>query len=198
MSLQTLAAGFHDPVFDSQAAFRAAMWAMARPGLPAPLATDLTPPAPLNREAAALVLALCDFETPLWLDATLAGVPAVADFLRFHTGAPIVSDPALARFAVIADPLEMPELSAFAAGTPEFPDASATLILQVATLTGEGLWLEGPGIQGMIGLGAAPLPDHFTSQLAANRRLFPLGVDLLLAGAGAVVGLPRSVTVREG
>ncbi len=198
MSFQTLAAGFADPVFDSQAAFRSAMWAMARPGRPAPLATDLTPPAPLNREAAALVLALCDFETPLWLDDTLAGAPAVVDFLRFHTGAPLVADPAAARFAVIAQPADMPELSAFCGGTPEFPDASATLILQVERLTGEGLLLEGPGVKDTIGLGATPLPHHFTVKLAANRRLFPLGVDLLLAGAGAVVGLPRSVTVREG
>jgi alpha-D-ribose 1-methylphosphonate 5-triphosphate synthase subunit PhnH len=34
---------------------------------------------------AALALALCDADTPLWHD----GGAAVADWLRFHTGAPL-------------------------------------------------------------------------------------------------------------
>ncbi|MBS9478540.1 phosphonate C-P lyase system protein PhnH [Ancylobacter radicis] len=198
MSVQTLAAGFQDNVLESQSVFRAAMDAMARPGRVVPLVCALAPPAPLNAEAAALVLALCDYETPLWLDARLAAEPAVAEFLRFHTGAAIVAEPMAARFALVAEPLEMPEFSAFAPGTPDYPDASVTLILQVSGFAGAGWALQGPGIKGETRFGAAPLPHDFTARMAANRALFPLGVDLLLAGAGGVVGLPRSVTVREG
>jgi alpha-D-ribose 1-methylphosphonate 5-triphosphate synthase subunit PhnH len=193
-----LAKGFDDPVGDSQAAFRAAMWALARPGRVEPLATDLNPPAPLSPEAASLALALCDYETPLWLDATLAAVPEVADFLRFHTGAAILEEPGEARFAILSDPLEMPDFGAFPQGSPEFPDASATLIVQVAGFSDARFILEGPGIKGKTPFGAAPLPADFATRMAANRALFPRGVDLLLVGPGGVAGLPRSVTVREG
>lgn len=197
MSASGLARGFDDPVFDAQATFRAAMAALARPGRIEPLRAALSPPAPLAPEAAALVLALCDYETPLWLDPALVRVPAVADFLRFHTGAPIVAEPTEARFAVIADTAEMPDFAAFAQGSPDFPDISATLILQVEAFTG-GLALEGPGIKGRMTFGAAPLPADFIARMGENRAAFPLGVDLLLAGAGGVAGLPRSVTVWEG
>lgn len=197
MSAQALATGFSDPVAGSQATFRAAMWALSRPGRVAPLDAGLAPPAPLIPEAAALALALCDYETPIWLDEALAAMPAVAEFLRFHTGATIVSDPAEARFALIAEPMEMPDFAAFAQGTPDYPDASATLIVQVDHFSG-GLLLEGPGIEGRVGFGATPLPADFAARMTANRALFPLGVDLLLAGPGGVAGLPRSVTVWEG
>lgn len=197
MAANALARGFDDPVLDSQATFRAAMSALARPGRVEPIAARLAPPAPLSPEAAALVLALCDYETPLWLDAALARVPDVGAFLRFHTGAPIVEAPAEARFALIAEPVEMPDFQDFAQGSPEFPDASATLVVQVEAFAG-GLLLEGPGIRGRAAFGATPLPAGFIDRMAANRAGFPLGVDLLLAGAGGVAGLPRSVTVREG
>lgn len=198
MSAQVLARGFDDPVGESQAAFRAAMWALARPGRVEVLATDLAPPAPLLPEAAALALALCDYETPLWLDAALAAVPEVTDFLRFHTGAAILEEPGEARFAILSDPLEMPDFNAFPQGSPEFPDASATMIVQVAGFSDARFILEGPGIKGQTPFGATPLPGDFVARMAANRALFPRGVDLLLAGPGGVAGLPRSVTVREG
>ncbi|MGA0563612.1 phosphonate C-P lyase system protein PhnH [Ancylobacter sp. VNQ12] len=198
MGAQSLSAGFADPVFDAQAVFRAAMWALARPGRVEPVNAGLMPPAPLSPEAAALVLALCDYETPIWLDAALAAAPDVAQFLRFHTGASIVDDPGAARFALIADPLAMTDFAAFAQGSPEFPDASTTLIVQVAGFGAAGFTLEGPGIEGTVGFAATPLPEDLAARMAANRALFPLGVDLLLAGAGGVAGLPRSLTVRKG
>ncbi|MBS7545743.1 phosphonate C-P lyase system protein PhnH [Ancylobacter oerskovii] len=195
--MQELARGFADPVLEAQDVFRAAMRALSRPGRPQRLVTELAPPAPLTPEAAALALALCDYETPVFLDATLAAERAVGDFLAFHTGAPITADPGEARFAFISNPLEMLDFSAFAPGSPEFPDASTTLVLQITGFTGRGLSLEGPGIKGRIGFGAAPLPAGFAARMAANRALFPRGVDLLLAGAGEVAGLPRSTIVGE-
>ena len=195
---QSLALGFAAPVRDAQAAFRAAMWAFARPGRPRPVAADLVPPAPLSPVAAALVLALADYETPLWLDAALAAEPEVAQFLRFHAGAPIVTEPGKAAFALIADSANLPEFNVFSQGTPSYPDRSAMLILQVERFTGSGLTLEGPGIDGRIAFGAGPLPADFVSKINANHAGFPLGIDLLLAGSEGVVGLPRSVRVREG
>lgn len=201
MSPQALAAalspGFPDPVLDSQSAFRAIMWALARPGTVEPLNAALAPPAPLSVEAAAIALALADYETPLWLDPTLAAGSEVGAYLRFHTGAPIVSEPEAARFALIADPLSMPDFSIFAQGSPDYPDASASLILQVERFGATGLELEGPGIAGVRGFGAAPLPADIIARWARNRALFPRGIDLILAGPGGIAGLPRSVAIRE-
>lgn len=188
-----LAAGFADPVHDSQRTFRALMRAMAEPGVPVPLASDLAPPPPLSPEMAAAALALVDYETPVFLDRTLAAAPEVARFLRFHTGAPIVAEPREARFALIGDGAALPDLALFAQGEPDYPDRSATLIVQVAELGGDALALEGPGIAGRRPFGAAPLPADFAARLAANRAGFPLGVDLILCGPGTVAGLPRSV-----
>ncbi|UDQ90336.1 phosphonate C-P lyase system protein PhnH [Xanthobacter autotrophicus] len=193
-----LAAGFADPVHDAQCSFAAVMRAMAEPGLAVPLASDLDPPAPLSREAAACALALLDYETPVFLDAALSAAPAVAAFLRFHTGAPVVDDPAAARFALIADGAALPDFGAFAQGEPDYPDRSATLIVQVQELGAGALVLAGPGIKGRRSVSAAPLPADLPARLAANRALYPLGIDLILTaqgpdGLGAVMGLPRSV-----
>ena len=190
---QPLAHGFADPVHEAQAVFRAAMVALSRPGRLRPLLTALAPPAPLTPELAALALALTDADTPVWLDAPLGANPAVAAFLRFHTGAPIVDEPGRAAFALIADPARCPAFTAFAQGSLAYPDASATLILAVATLSdGTGLAFEGPGIRGTARLDAAPLPADWPSRLVRNQAGFPQGIDLLFAAPGQLAALPRS------
>lgn len=188
-----LARGFSDPVHDSQGVFRTVMDALARPSLVRPLVSDLTPPAPLTPELAAIALTLADADTPLWLDESLSRVPEIAEFLRFHTGASIVAAPAGATFALIADPRHCPPFRGFAQGTPDYPDASATLILAVDRLSGEGgLGFDGPGIRGRVHLDAAPLPADWSERLQANHAGFPQGIDLLFVAPGLVAGLPRS------
>ena len=190
--------GFRDPVHDAQAVFRAAMEALSRPGLVRALPADLDPPEPLTPELAALALALSDADTPLWLDAPLVRSPEVAAYLRFHTGAPVVANPADAAFALIADPAACPDFSAFAPGTPDYPDGSATLILALDRLTeDDGPAFAGPGIRGRVRLDAGPLPAAWPARLAANHALFPRGIDLLLTAPGRVAGLPRSARVLE-
>lgn len=190
-----LAAGFADPVHDAQRTFRALMAALAEPARPVPLVAPLAPPAPLTAELAAVALALADYETPLWLDAPLAAAPQVGAFLRFHTGAPVVDDPAAARFALIGDPEALPDFSRFAQGEPDYPDRSATLVLAVQRFSDGPLTVFGPGIAGRRGFGAAPLPGDFAARLQANGTLHPLGVDLILCAPGAVAGLPRTTRI---
>jgi alpha-D-ribose 1-methylphosphonate 5-triphosphate synthase subunit PhnH len=193
----TLTPGFTDAVFDAQRAFRAVMAALARPGTVEALASDLKPPAPLTPALAAVALTLTDHDTPVWLDARLAAAPDVAAFLRFHAGAPIVAEPAAAAFALITDPLAMPPLGAFAQGTDAYPDRSATLIIRVERFSGTALTLSGPGIKGSTAFAASPLPFDFVEQIAANRALFPRGVDLVLCAPQQVAALPRSVRLKE-
>lgn len=188
---------FRDAVREAQAVFRLAMRALASPGQIDRLDTLLAPPAPLVAPAAALLLTLCDYETPVWLDAALADSAEVAAFLRFHTGARLVASPAEAAFAVIADPAHMPALAAFAQGTPDYPDRSTTLILQVETLAPTGWTLEGPGMRGATRFSAAPLPADFVTQMRTNRAAFPCGVDIFFATRTLLAALPRSVHLAE-
>ncbi|GGK30179.1 phosphonate C-P lyase system protein PhnH [Salinarimonas ramus] len=198
MDTLALAPGFADPVIEAQGAFRAVMEALARPGTLQRLPVAIAPPAPLTPALAAIALTLADHEAPLWLDVPLARVPAVADWLRFHTGARIVTDGCEAAFALIADPAGMPGFEAFALGEQAFPDRSTTLVLACERLeSGAGLHLEGPGIRESARLAASPLPKDFLARFRANGALFPRGVDVLLTAGDRVAGLPRTTMIRE-
>jgi alpha-D-ribose 1-methylphosphonate 5-triphosphate synthase subunit PhnH len=101
-----------------------------------------------DTSAAAIALTLFDYDTPVWLDKQLAQSESVKAFLRFHTGAPIVSGPVEAAFALIADPANMLPLASFNQGSAEYPDTSTTLILTGQNLNNtDGVVLEGPGIK---------------------------------------------------
>lgn len=188
----TMPSGFSDPVFEGQAAFRALMDAMARPGLIVTAGTSLQPPDGLMPGAAAAVLAMCDFETAVWLSPSLAA-GAAGPFVRFHAGAPLVMDPARAAFAVLDlqhDPLRLTD---FAQGDPEYPDRSTTILVQVTSLTGgKPMAVAGPGIAGIADMRVAGLPDDFALQWQSNRASFPLGVDLVFVSGDELVALPRS------
>lgn len=187
--------GFVEPVRDAQRVFRAVMTALAEPGRVVPVDDTPVPPGSAGRTAAAVLLALADYETPLWLSPALRGDGSLAAFLRFHTGAPLVEDAGRAAFALVSAN-DFNGLEGFSIGSLDDPDRSATVVLDVAGLAGEGpLTLRGPGIPGLRRLGVAPLPAALVPALAANRGLYPRGVDLVLAAPGAVAGLPRSTTV---
>jgi len=189
-TMSDLPAGFADKVFDAQSTFRAVMEAMARPGSVQRVTADVVAPPGLMRGAAAITLTLFDHDTPIWLDPQLA---AVAAWLKFHTGAPVVADPATSSFALVADGAALPDLECFALGDNEYPDRSTTLILQVGSLTqGPDYELRGPGIDGTTTLRASVSPADLFEQLAINARLFPRGIDLLLVHDDAMVAIPRT------
>jgi alpha-D-ribose 1-methylphosphonate 5-triphosphate synthase subunit PhnH len=194
-----LAAAFADPVHEAQACFRAVMAALARPGTIQPVLGLADAPAPLSPIAAAIALTLADYETPVFLDAPLAANPEVARYLAFHTGAKVTASPSTASFALVADPMALGDLADFALGTDTYPDRSTTLILQVESLTAAAadarLLLAGPGIKGTTAFSVAGLPADIAARLAANRALFPRGVDLIFAGPTGVAALPRTTRV---
>src|ERR1700704_3923207 len=159
-----LAPAFPAPVVANQVVFRAVMDAVARPGEVRALPPVVGAPSPLSDTAAAL--ALLDYETPLWLDPPLATMPAVAEWIRFHTGARLTADPQQAAFAIIADPAHALPFDRFALGTSEYPDRSTTLVLQVDRFgVGESLSLAGPGIADVRTFSAAPLPADLHDRL---------------------------------
>jgi alpha-D-ribose 1-methylphosphonate 5-triphosphate synthase subunit PhnH len=185
-------------VFAAQSVFRKVMDATARPGSIFSVAPVAGSPAVLAPAAAAIALTLFDHDTPVWLDPALRSSGEVAAWLRFQTGCPIETDPARSAFAIVSDAATAPSFESFAAGTQDYPDRSTTLILQVNTLTnGPELTLSGPGIRGVANLRAGSLPEDFLARRAANRALFPRGVDLLLVAGHELAALPRTTVVAR-
>ncbi len=192
-----IAPGFRDPVFQSQATFRAVLDALAEPGRERPVEGIAEAPTPLTPVAAAVIATLADFETMVWRDATLR-TPEIDAWLAFHTGAPAVSDPYRAAFALVGAFEVCPDFADFASGTDIDPSTSTTLILAVADFRGGRRYrLSGPGIDGTREVTIAGGPADLSDRLAANGALFPRGVDLILAGPTSVMGLPRTTRLVE-
>ncbi|MBG0774811.1 MAG: phosphonate C-P lyase system protein PhnH [Desulfovibrionaceae bacterium] len=187
--------GMANPVMDCQAVFRALLLTMSRPGTIATLGRRLAPPAPLTPAAAAVFLTLADMDTPVWLGD--AATPELCTYLRFHCGCPIVREPGRAAFALVADGRRLPELDGFAAGHQEYPERSATLVLQVTGFdTASGVRLTGPGVNGETVLGVDGLSPGFWPAFMDNHSRFPLGYDAILCSEDEIAALPRSVRVE--
>jgi len=161
----------------------------ARPGTLHPV-PGIFPPAPLSQAAGALLLTLVDDETPLHL-AGAADARGVRDWIAFHTGAPLVPAEEC-RFAVGTWPALWP-VTRFDPGTSDYPDRSATLIVEMAELRCEGVRLTGPGIEIEAALN---LPE--VEAFAANRARYPLGVDFYFCAGRTIAALPRSTDVEGG
>ena len=188
MTPEALLGGFANASIDAARGFRAALEVMARPGRIEDL-SGAQPPQPLSVAAGGLILTLCDATTPVHL-AGAHDCPALRDWITFHTGAPLVGAEA-AQFA-IGTWAALTPVDRFAIGQPDYPDRSATLIIEMPDLSTEGPRLTGPGIKGTARLS---LPE--TAAFAANQALFPLGFDCFLTAGTEVAGLPRSTRVEE-
>ena len=187
MLAETLEGGFADTPVDAAHAFRAVLTALSRPGTIL-TAASAAPPAPLSRAAGTVLLTFADHETPLYL-APGHDTPEIRDWLTFHTGAPVVG-PETAVFA-LGDWASLAPLDRYGIGTPEYPDRSATLIVEVDTLTDTGARLTGPGIETAASLS---LPE--IEAFRRNRALFPLGLDFIFTCGDRLAGLPRSTIVE--
>ena len=183
-----LTGGFADAPVEAARAFRSALTALARPGRIETLA-GAQAPAPFSPAAATLLLTLGDGETPLYL-AGAHDTGAARDWIAFHIGAPIVGA-GQAVFAIGGWEALAP-LDAFPAGTAEYPDRSATLIVDVEALEAKGPRLTGPGIQSEAYLN---LPE--TAAFRANRALFPRGLDFFFTAGDRVAALPRTTIVED-
>jgi alpha-D-ribose 1-methylphosphonate 5-triphosphate synthase subunit PhnH len=187
-----LAPGFADPVLDAQGSFRALLDAMARPGRIATLPALPEAPEGLEPAAACVALALCDVDTPVWLDDAARGAAA---WLRFHCGCRIFHDAAAASFVFAMR--AAPAMAALDAGDNQYPDRSATLVLSVTSFgMGVALRLSGPGIDGAVIVEVAGLPESFIADRAANRQKFPRGVDCVLVSGCQALCLPRTTIVE--
>ncbi len=212
--LSEIGAGFSDLSLGSQTVFRAALQALSHPGRPVEVVHDARVPLRGHAASAALLLALMDAGSRLWLSPSLAGGNTAA-WLRFHTGCSLVDEHAQAHFAWAADPGEMPSLERFAQGSARYPDRSATCLIDVQSLLASlprvpalvdaaekstGFILRGPGIRDQVRLRVGGLSRKMATRFARARTdtnaSFPCGVDIFLATARQIVGLPRTTRIE--
>lgn len=184
---EAMTGGFADAPVQSARAFRAALDALSRPGRIVAV-QGVQPPAPLSVAAGVLLLTLADGTTPVHL-AGAFDCAVLRDWITFHCGAPLVGADAAA-FAV-GDWSALHPIDRFAIGRADYPDRSATLIVELDHLTASGARLAGPGIADVAHLS---LPDIAAFQ--DNRALFPLGFDTFLTCGDRLAGLPRSIRVE--
>ena len=144
MQTNILSGGFADAAIQSAHAFRSVMEAMARPGTIQNL-EGASPPSPLSPAAGAVLLTLCDTETPLYL-AGCMDCDDVRAWVSFHVGAPLCGSGALyvcnrhlGRARAACHDIQ--------SALPEHPNRSATLIVDSAPLSQTGAKLTGPGDQ---------------------------------------------------
>ena len=193
----TLETAFMIPVKDAQHSFRRLLKAMSEPGVIVALHQLKRGCQPLNIATTSVLLTLADNDTPVWLAAPLSN-DIVNQSLRFHTNAPLVSQPEQAPFAVTDEAISSEQLNALSTGTAVAPEAGATLILQVASLSGgRMLRLTGAGIaeERMI---APQLPESILHELTERPHPFPLGIDLILTCGERLLAIPRTTHVEVG
>ena len=198
--LSRLRAGFSEEAMGSQAVFRAALQALSHPGRCVPMVHDAQIPDGAQSASAALLLALLDTETRIWLSPRLAASGAAA-WLQFHTGCTRVTQPADAQFVWVALGDKLPDLADLGQGSDTYPDQSTTCVVDVEAIDAEpaigfGWVLRGPGIASECRVQIDGLQTDFLAQWTANHTRFPRGVDVFLAAGTSLLGLPRTTRMN--
>ncbi|MCF8468527.1 MAG: phosphonate C-P lyase system protein PhnH [Sneathiella sp.] len=193
---QPLAVGFNDKVMDATACFRAVLDAMSRPASLQALPVSLAAPRGLQAGTVAVLLTLADMDTPVWL-APECDTPEARAHLRFHVGCPIIDGPAQAVFAVMSVDRDLSVTGELALGSAEYPDRSATVILESEGLIdGEGPIFSGPGFKEPRRFCVEEQPAALWSHIAANQALFPRGLDWIFTSPTHLAALPRTTRIE--
>ena len=196
MTLHVVSPGFESPPRQAALCFRAILNAMSRPGKVVNTPVTLQQVDGFNPVSAMIALTLCDHETAVWLEPTFDA--ATRDYLAFHCNSPVTADVRIADFAFFAKCPDAGQLQALKTGTPDYPDRSATAVIQVPGFGGgTSLRLAGPGIKGSAWLSVDGLEPEFWSWWRGNNVSFPLGVDVIFTSGDAVAALPRTTRVLE-
>lgn len=192
---ETLLRGFDSPVDDCGRVFRTLLDAISHPGRIVPASGPAEHPDTLSDSASAVLLTLCDYTTPVWLEENKA-TREVTEYLRFHAAAPLASESSRAAFAVLGGGTPLtPER--FFRGTSDYPDRAATVIVDVAGFEIDAqVRLSGPGINGVAAVGAVGLPSAFWEEMQNNNAAFPLGIDVILTAPGQLCAIPRSTSIE--
>jgi alpha-D-ribose 1-methylphosphonate 5-triphosphate synthase subunit PhnH len=112
---------------------------------------------------------------------------ALRDWITFHCGAPFVAADK-AHFAY--GTWDALPLDTFPLGSSDYPDRSATLIVELPELTNSGAVLRGPGIKDQAHLSLPAI-----APFQRNAALFPRGLDFIFTCGDRLAALPRSTRI---
>lgn len=180
-----------DSVHDGRTAFLSCMRAMCEPGTPIelPCVPQICEHAELD-SAAAILLALLDRGLSLGVSGGHAAHRA-ASMVIDETGA-ARADVADAGWVLVHGPAA-DTIAHARRGTRLAPEAGATLVV-AASGEPHTMSVTGPGVAARSTV-FIPLDAVAVRAFTAANSLLPCGVDLLIATANCVIGLPRSVTL---
>jgi len=197
--VQTLAHWPHDfdePIPGSQDTFRAIFAAMEHPGQLVTIHQNPDAPDIFNWASAATCLTLLDRETPVWID--IDQQSSAVSWLQYCCQSSVVTEPCMANFAIVTQPLNMPDLENFRIGTYEYPENATTLLVQVDDiLPGAEYQKSGIGVDQRAHLELRGLPDHFWHQWRQLSGRHPLGIDVFITCEDVLTALPKSDMYRN-
>lgn len=193
--------GYCDRVAAARLVHRRVMAALTWPGSRQPLPLPEDRPDGLPPVAAALMLALCDSDTPVYLPSGLALSRWCATWLRLHCQAAVVDDPGSARYLLCRRDDDLPlsrilyARSNGALPGDEDPLRDRTLLLEVASLRG-GLSVciqSDHDTRREVIVDIDALPTAVLGSCCKQDAHAPLGIDIIAFDADSIIALPRGV-----
>lgn len=187
----------YDTIFDAQKHFRVLLDVMAKPGKIAYLERPhVRPPGKLYPATGLIAFALFNSDCSF---AFVGNFPGESEYIQVNTGAPMALLEE-ADFVLFPQPGRyydrLPEVKT---GIPEYPDQSATLLIQVDQLSktpipgGLTLHLEGPGIDGHTQVSVAGILPEWLEAIRQANKAYPLGIDVFwIDRHQGICGLPRT------
>ena len=200
--LSDIPAGFGNEHQSSQQIFRSALKALSYPGRLVDVHHDACTPEGTNTVIAGMLLALLDSETSLWCSNS-NHMYLATEWLKFHTDCVVFETPGQADFLWIDHIQDLPNLENLKRGTDQYPDRSATCIINVPNLSEKSssfYQLRGPGIESQknFTLNGWLEKDHhiFLEFWNKNTKYFPCGVDVYMSDGFHLLGLPRTTQLK--
>lgn len=178
---------FSEKSINSSIAFRSLVNATSYPGRTFQT-NKIDKPGILSNAAATILITLCDNESNVYLSKEY-DTDEVRDWLIFNTSASI-SNKQNADF-VIGPWESLLPLNEFKIGVPEYPERSATLIIEGSKYKKVKCNINGPGIKNKLDIDL-PNPEL----LIENNNLYPLGLDFYFTMDLEILSIPRSTKIN--
>ena len=184
-----------DPAGGSHQAFRAIRDAMEHPGQLVTIREYPYAPAVFNSASAATCLTLLDYETSVWTDVDWRN-PAIG-WLQTGCGSSVVTEPCMAKFAVITRPAAMPPLENFRVGRHEDCEKATTIVVQVEDIYPVSDH-QNPNVPGnrKSRLELKGVADIFWCQWRQLSFKHPMGIDIFFTCDDVLAALPKMTRIE--
>jgi len=182
--------GFYDSAFGFCQDFRAIFDAMEHPGELVTMRVYPCVPAAFNSATAAVCLTLLDDGTPVWTDIDWRN--PVISWLQLGCGSSVVTEPCMAKFAIITMPAVMPSLENFRVGRYEYCEKATTIVVQVDDILLDADDRYSNITEAKISqLALKGVPKNFRYQWQQLFSRYPLGIDIFITCDDVLIALPK-------